>query len=164
MFGRRRPDSRLTLRPVTPASYIAGRAALGVMGDDDEVDVAALPDAALVAFVDAVVAPVTSTPTYANRDTLVAVAGRVYAAWAEAVAGHDRTARERAEVACERLNWWPGKASDSHVPLPEELPAIYGERWPDFRSLPLWEVTLAGLVRSAHDARDKVMKALHNTN
>jgi hypothetical protein len=157
----RRPQPErdgLTLSPVTPASYLAGRAALGRRTPTDEADLDALTEADLLAFVDAVTED--APRSYADPDALRSVADAVYAAWASALDTHHARAEARADAACEAMNWWPDKREDDYTPLPEEMPANYKERWPDWRSLPLWEVLLAGRVAAAHAARERVLKPL----
>lgn len=145
---------RLDLAPVTPASFLAGRAALGCAGPDTDADLEALPDAALVAFVDAVTEGAEPV-TYADRAALVAVASRVFAVWTEAVERHNTRARAQAEAVFTAMNWWP-ESSDAAPPMPEEMTA--SPEWHHLRGLPLWEVVMGGQIAAARAARDKVME------
>ena len=152
----------LRLVPLTPASYLAGRAALGLLTESDVTDLDGLTDGALVAFLDAVS---DGPATYASGDTLRATAGVVYDAWLGLLDTHRRRATERSEAACERMNWWPPETIPGEaIPVPEEMAGTYREHWPAWRELPLWEVLLASSVGAAQAERERILSKIRETN
>ena len=146
----------IVLAPITPASYLAARAALRIEGPHDTCDLGALAEADLVAFVD-VTTVSADTLTFVDADALRSVAASVYATWLGALAMHD--ARARAEVAFVAMNWWPPQ-EDGDPFVPEMM--ARGEGWAQLRDLPMWEASMAGMIATAWAHRTKTVREMSN--
>ena len=150
-MARRTPaPSEVALRPVTVGRHLAVRAALscayvdGEGGDGPPPDLPALPDDALVSFLDhALDTP--AAPVYADRTALVAVAEAAFAAWTREAERQVGLGLARARLVRTHTGCGSSAGVIGPQPPPEMLAGTLTlAEWAAVRDLPLWEVVMHG--------------------